>query len=153
MQYWDILTYLMDDIMTKVDRASMAVSLEARSPFLDHRLIEFSWRLPVNMKIRHGQGKWILRQVLNQYIPQALINRPKMGFGIPIGEWLKKDLKDWANDLLNPRRLHDDNIFNPNPITEHLNEHIMGKRDWKYKLWNILMFQQWYERWHHAISS
>ena len=153
MQYWDILTYLMDDIMTKVDRASMAVSLESRSPFLDHRLVEWSWQLPMTMKIRNGQSKWILRQILNHYIPSKLIDRPKMGFGIPIGTWLRGELKDWATELLDPQHLSQGNIFDTQVIQQCFQEHLSCHRDWKYRLWNILMFQQWQARWQKAIHS
>ncbi|MDA7604999.1 asparagine synthase (glutamine-hydrolyzing) [Candidatus Pelagibacter sp.] len=143
MMIYDGLSYLPNDILVKVDRASMAASLETRAPFLDHRIVEYLWKIPQALKLRNGQSKWILRKILYQYVPKKLIERPKIGFGVPINTWLRGPLKDWAESLLNKTRLQKEGYLNPELIYTKWTEHQSEKKDWQYHLWNVLMFQLW----------
>jgi len=143
MMYIDSISYLPDDILVKVDRASMGVSLETRVPFLDHNLIEFSWKIPLHMKILEGEGKWLLKEVLYKYVPRKLVDRPKMGFGIPIDSWLRGPLREWGESLLDENKLRKQGYLNPEPIRKKWSEHQSGNRNWQYHLWDVLMFQSW----------
>lgn len=142
----DSASYLPDDILAKVDRASMAVSLESRIPFLSHKVVEFAWKLPLNYKLKNNEAKWCLKEVLYQYVPKSLLDRPKMGFNVPICMWLRGPLKEWASSLLDEDRLRTEGFFDPELVSSLWEEHQSGKNDWQCKLWNILMFQVWYEK-------
>jgi asparagine synthase (glutamine-hydrolysing) len=146
MMACDAMTYLPDDILVKVDRASMAVSLESRVPLLDHRLVEFAFRLPAEKKVRNGQGKWLLRQVLQQYVPPELVERPKMGFGVPIEHWLRGPLREWAEPLLGERQLEDQGFFSAKTVRRVWERYLSGQTYYGPELWSILMFQAWLER-------
>lgn len=149
LEHWmmamDAQTYMVDDVLTKVDRAAMANSLETRVPLLDHRVVELAWRMPMNMKIRNGQGKWVLRQVLYRHVPREMIERPKKGFSIPLAAWLRGPLRDWAEALLNERRLKTEGYFNAAPIRRAWLAHVQEKEDYSTRLWGVLMFQSWLE--------
>jgi asparagine synthase (glutamine-hydrolysing) len=145
MMLLDSITYLPDDILVKIDRAAMAVSLETRVPMLDHRVFEFVWRLPVQLKMRHGASKWILRQLLHRYVPRALVDRPKMGFAVPLDTWLRGRLREWAEHLVDERRLEDEGYLQPQLVRERWQEHQTSRRNWHHELWNVLMFEAWLE--------
>jgi asparagine synthase (glutamine-hydrolysing) len=146
MMAQDMRTYLPDDILCKVDRAAMAVSLETRVPFLDPDVLAASARLPTRMKIRDAQGKWALRQILYRHVPRDLIERPKTGFGIPVGDWLRGPLRGWAEGLLSEENLGRDGLIDPAPVRHAWAEHLSGRRDWTHRLWIILMLMAWRAR-------
>lgn len=150
LEHWmmaaDTQTYLPDDVLTKVDRAAMAVSLETRVPMLDHRVVELAWQMPLHLKIRRGQSKWVLRQLLYRHVPPTLIERPKMGFTVPIEAWLRGPLRSWAAALIEPNRLRREGILDPAPIDRMWRQHQSGAKNWQHQLWDILMFQAWMER-------
>jgi asparagine synthase (glutamine-hydrolysing) len=145
MMFLDTITYLPDDILAKVDRAAMAVSLETRVPLLDHRVIEFAWSIPQPFKSGGNKSKRILRDVLQKYVPNQLIDRPKMGFGIPLGDWLRGPLRPWVESLLSEDRIRRDNLLNATVIQNKWKEHLSGKRNWAYHIWDVVMFQSWYD--------
>jgi asparagine synthase (glutamine-hydrolysing) len=142
----DARSYLPDDLLTKVDRASMAVGLEVRAPLLDHRIFEFAWRLPLSQKIRGRTGKWLLRELLDRYVPRELVDRPKMGFGIPIAEWLRGPLREWGEELLSPGRLSEGGLLDARRVRACWEDHQRGRRNRQWVLWSILMLQAWIER-------
>ena len=143
MMYMDTLNYLPNDILVKVDRASMASSLETRLPLLDHRIVEFAWSIPLEMKLQNKRSKWLLREVLKRYLPYNLIDRPKSGFAVPIAKWLKGPLKNWADELLDEKLIDSQEFLSSKSINSIWNEHLSGKQNLSKKLWTILMFQSW----------
>ncbi len=147
MQKLDLLTYLPDDLLVKVDRAAMAVGLESRVPFLDHELVEFVMGLPTDLKLKNGQGKHLLRKVLYRHVPKETMERPKMGFTVPLGEWLREPLREWARELIDPKKLRQQGYFKSDPVTNMWNEHLDGRANWGHQLWSIFMFQGWLETW------
>jgi asparagine synthase (glutamine-hydrolysing) len=152
MMLLDTENYMADDILAKVDRASMSVSLEARIPFLDPELYNWAWRLPMSMKIRDGQGKWVLRQVLYRHVPQALVDRPKTGFGIPLDALLRGPLQEWARDILNTSKLAAQKVLNLEAVEEALNRHMVGEANNAYLLWNLLVLTSWIDAYRDRID-
>jgi asparagine synthase (glutamine-hydrolysing) len=152
MLWLDLVGYLPDDILAKVDRAAMAVSLETRVPFLDRRLLDLAWRLPLDAKLRGRRTKWLLRQVLERHVPAALVDRPKMGFGLPIGSWLRGELAPWAEHLLSERRLQAQGLLDPLPVRRAWQLHRSGRRDLGYELWDVLVLQSWIDRWMPSLN-
>jgi asparagine synthase (glutamine-hydrolysing) len=147
MLFRDTVGYLPDDGLTKVDRTTMAVSLEGRVPFLDHRVVEFAWTLPPDLKVRDGRSKWLLRALVERHVPRGLLERPKQGFGIPLDAWLRGPLREWASELLEPSRLRREGYLEPELITRRWQQHLAGTHRWQYPLWNVLVWQQWHETW------
>lgn len=153
MMYWDTVTYLPDDILVKVDRASMAVSLEARAPLLDHRVAELAWTIPLQTHRRDGKGKWLLRQLFARHLPAEWSKRQKQGFSVPVSEWLRGPLRSWAEALLDPERLEAEGILQPRPITRLWQDHLSGRRDYGAQIWAVVMFQAWREAWQPAAAA
>lgn len=149
----DLLHYLPDDIMVKVDRSTMAVGLESRAPFLDRRIVEFAWSLPLHFKVNKGISKWLPQELLWHYVPRALVDRPKTGFGVPIGEWLRGPVRQWAEELLSTERIKRDGIFQPEPIQHVWHQHVSGTHNWEARLWTILMFQSWHDMFGHVSGQ
>jgi asparagine synthase (glutamine-hydrolysing) len=147
MLWLDLVGYLPDDILTKLDRAAMGTALESRVPFLDRGVFDVAWRLPLEMKIHEGTTKWLLRQVLARHVPRALFERPKMGFGIPVGDMLRGALRPWAEELLDERRLAAQGLLDPAPVRRAWADHLSGRRDRTYELWAVLALEAWTERW------
>jgi asparagine synthase (glutamine-hydrolysing) len=147
MTLWDFQNYLPDDVLTKLDRASMAVSLESRVPILDHEIVEFAFGLPLSVKRVGGEGKWILREVLRRYLPRAITHRPKKGFAVPVGEWLKGPLREWGEELLSSSRLQSQGVLDSRLVHQKWSEHLAGKRDWEKLLWPVIMFEAWMDGW------
>ena len=143
MMAQDLVSYLPDDILTKVDRASMAVSLEARVPLLDHRVVDFAWRLPLEWKCNKNESKRILKDVLYKHVPRSLLDRPKVGFGVPIDQWLRGPLRDWSESLIEENTLRQQGFLDASFVRSMWEEHLSGKRNWQAQIWNVLMFQAW----------
>jgi len=150
MLWLDLVGYLPDDILTKLDRAAMSVSLESRVPFLDRAVFDLAWRLPLSVKLHEGTTKWILRRVLDRHVPATLVERPKMGFGFPIGPMLRGALRPWAEELLDESRLNRQGLLDPGPIRRAWADHLAGRRDLAHELWDVLALQAWLERWRPA---
>ena len=153
MLYLDLIGYLPDNNLVKVDRASMSVGLEMRSPLLDHRVVEFAFRLPLAMRLGHDRGKLVLWRLLEQHVPRALFDRPKRGFGVPVGLWLRGPLRGWAEELLDERRLREDGLLEPAPVRTLWAQHLAKERNHAEILWHLLMFQAWREYWRSPVAG
>jgi len=153
MMYLDALTYLPDDILVKLDRAAMSVGLETRVPLLDHHVVEFAWRIPMSMKLKDGKGKWLLRALLQKYLPGEMVERPKKGFSVPLADWLRGPLRPWADALLAEKRVREDGYFDPHLVGKMWNEHLSGERNWRFGLWDLLMFQSWLDAQRNPVAA
>jgi asparagine synthase (glutamine-hydrolysing) len=150
--YWDLLSYLPGDILVKLDRAARHTGLQLRLPLLDQQLVEFAWRIPIDLKLRDGQGKWLLRQVACRYLPRELLERPKMGFSPPIASWLRGPLREWAEELLQPDRLAQQGLLEPQLVRRTWEAHQVGRQDAALPMWSVLMFQAWYDEQQQRLS-